>query len=136
MDLLEARRRFTEAPVARLATSRPDGRPHLVPVVFALVGDVVCTVIDHKPKSTKRLQRLENVRHDPRCTLLVDHYDDDWSGLWWTRADGEARILESPGSDHPGIRELVRRYPQYRRESPTGPLLEIRVRRWRWWAAS
>jgi PPOX class probable F420-dependent enzyme len=131
----EARRRFGEAAVARLATIRPDGSPHLVPVVFALAGDVAYLPIDHKPKATTRLQRLVNLGHEPRCTLLADHYDDDWSRLWWVRADGHATIVAEPGGDHAGIRHLAGRYPQYRDQLPTGPLIVIRITQWRWWSA-
>ena len=80
-----------------------DGRPHLVPCCFALSGDTIYSAIDHKPKSTCRLQRLENLRTNPNASLLVDHYADDWSTLWWVRADGTGRILddgvESGGGD-------------------------------------
>jgi len=75
--------------VARLATVRPDGAPHLVPVVFAVEvaadGDRVHLAVDAKPKRTRNLQRLVNLRAEPRCALLVDHYADDWSRLWWGR---------------------------------------------------
>ena len=94
------RRRFASTPVARLATVRPDGRPHVVPVVFVLVGDVVYTAIDAKPKKSSRLQRLVNLSAEPRCSLLVDHYEDDWSRLWWVRADGEAAVVEQAAATH------------------------------------
>jgi PPOX class probable F420-dependent enzyme len=97
----EARRRFAASPVARLATVRPDGTPHLVPVVFALVGDVVTTAVDHKPKRSTSLQRLANLRAEPRCSLLVDHYDDDWTRLWWARADGRAEVVDDPATTTP-----------------------------------
>ena len=99
MDDAELRRRFASSPVARLATARPDGQPHVVPVVFALVGDTIYTAVDAKPKSTLRLQRLVNLQSDPRCALLVDRYDDDWSQLWWVRADGVASVLDRDPAD-------------------------------------
>lgn len=131
----EARRRFAASPVARLATVRPDGSPHLVPVVFALVGDVVTTAVDHKPKRSTRLQRLDNLRAEPRCSLLVDHYDDDWTHLWWVRADGTAEVVEEPPDDHPGVVALARRHPAYRDRPPSGALIRIEVARWAGWAA-
>lgn len=131
----DARRRFGASRVARLATVRPGGAPHVVPVVFAVVGDVVYTPIDHKPKRSTRLQRLANLRAEPRCALLADGYDEDWSRLWWARADGRATVLDEPDRGHPGVAALVGRYEQYRTHPPTGPLVEITVARWRGWAA-
>jgi PPOX class probable F420-dependent enzyme len=134
VDDAELRRRFATGPVARLASVRPDGQPHVVPVVFALVGNIVYTAIDAKPKSTQRLQRLVNLESDPRCALLVDRYDDDWSQLWWVRADGVASIRDGDlASD--GVAALTTRYVQYRRQAPPGPVIAIRVTRWTGWAA-
>ena len=87
----EARGRFAAARVARLATADATGQPHLVPVTFAVAGDMVYTAVDAKPKRTTALRRLANVAANPRVSLLVDHYDDDWSRLWWVRADGRRR---------------------------------------------
>jgi PPOX class probable F420-dependent enzyme len=144
----EARRRFGTAAVARLATNGPAGRPHLVPVTFALDGDRIYTVVDAKPKTTTNLRRLRNIAADPRVTLLADHYEDDWARLWWARADGHAEILKPAGAgraaapDGPqaGVarpREaLAARYPQYRADPPAGPVIRIRVERWTGWAAA
>jgi PPOX class probable F420-dependent enzyme len=132
----EARRRFAASPAARLATVRPDGAPHLVPVVFALVGDVITTAVDHKPKRSSRLQRLDNLRAEPRCCLLVDHYGDDWDHLWWVRADGVAEVVDDPVDGDPGLAALVARYPAYRDRPPPGALVRIEVTRWAGWAAA
>ena len=96
MDAAEARRRFAAARVARLATADADGRPHLVPVVFAVDGDRVWSAVDDvKPKATMRLRRLRNIAANPAVALLADHYDDeDWTALWWARADGAAQLLD------------------------------------------
>lgn len=133
----EARRRFTAAPVARLATASADGRPHLVPVTFAADGDTLCFAVDRKPKSGAELRRIANIRANPRVALLVDHYDDDWTALWWARADGEARVGDGPGAGpavHPALRLLTAKYPQYARQPPTGPVVVIRVTRWSGWS--
>jgi PPOX class probable F420-dependent enzyme len=123
--------------VARLATAGPSGRPHLVPVVFAVAGDNVFSAVDAKPKRTTRLRRLANVRENPRVALLADHYDDsDWSALWWVRADGAARVLEGDDAEaRHAIALLVKRYPQYRERPPAGPVLAVRVERWSGWHA-
>lgn len=129
----EARERFRAARVARLATADATGRPHLVPIVFAVEGDRVYSVVDAKPKRTGALRRLANVRENPAVAVLVDHYDEDWSALWWARADGDARVLEL---DLPEARQavalLAQRYPQQRAE---GAVLAVDVARWSGWSA-
>ncbi len=134
MTAAEARRRLAAARVARLATVDTRGRPHLVPIVFALARETIYSVVDAKPKRTTELRRLENVRSNPWASVLVDHYDDaDWSALWWVRADGAARVLEpaEPEADH-AVRLLAERYPQQR---AAGPVLAIDVERWSGWSA-
>ena len=127
----QARARFATARVARLATTGPDGAPHLVPVTFAVHGDEIVTAVDHKPKRTRDLQRLRNIEHDPRVCLLADRYDDaDWDALWWARADGEARVLDAYPA---GVWRLAERYPQYRDRPPEGPVISIAVTRWSGW---
>jgi PPOX class probable F420-dependent enzyme len=129
----EARERFSAARVARLATADAAGRPHLVPIVFAVADDRVYSVVDAKPKRTGALRRLANVRENPAVALLVDHYDDDWSALWWVRADGHARVLQA---NHPEARQaarlLAQRYPQ---QQATGAVLAVDVTRWSGWSA-
>ena len=140
MDEVEARARFGAARVARLATVDELGRPHLVPVTFDVDGDTVSFAIDHKPKRTTDLRRLRNIAADDRVCLLVDHYDDDWSQLWWVRADGRARIVEDgddSGADEARERALTRlaeRYPQYRDRPPRGPVVLIAVESWTGWS--
>ena len=136
MDAAEARERFSTSRVARLATVRPDGAPHLVPIVFALDGDVVFTAVDHKPKQGKPLQRLDNLRSEPRCAVLVDHYTEDWSALWWVRADGIAKVVDQPPGDHPGLALLTGRYAPYRDVPLRGPLIVIEVTRWSGWSSA
>jgi PPOX class probable F420-dependent enzyme len=130
---MDARARFAAARVARLATVDAGGRPHLVPVCFAVDGDTVYSAVDEvKPKVTLRLRRLRNVAENPAVSLLVDHYDDDWSALWWVRADGRARVLETAPD---AIALLAARYPQYAQAPPAGPVLAVDVERWSGWSA-
>ena len=128
---------FGTARVARLASVDPTGRPHLEPIVFAPAGDVVYTAVDAKPKRHTALRRLANITHEPRVALLADHYDEDWTALWWVRADGTARILD-PGRDAAEIATalaaLTERYPQYRSAPPPGPVLAVDVHRWSAWS--
>jgi PPOX class probable F420-dependent enzyme len=129
----EARRLFAAARVARLATADAGGRPHLVPVVFALDGDTVYTVVDDKPKRTRSLRRLANVRENPFVALLADHYEEDWGALWWVRAEGRGRVLSSDDPEAVRAVELLRaRYPQ---QQATGEVLAVDVDRWTGWNA-
>lgn len=133
MTRQQARERFAAARVARLATVDASGRPHLVPIVFAVDGDTVYSTVDDKPKRSTELRRLGNVRANPSVTLLVDHYEEDWSKLWWVRADGAGRVLD-PGAveaEH-AITLLAERYPQQR---AVGPVLAIDVARWSGWSS-
>ena len=134
MDEAEARARFAAARVARLATVRAGGAPHLVPVVFAVQDSTVLLVVDEKPKRTKELQRLANVRSEPRVSLLTDHYEDDWGDLWWVRADGRARVVEDGPERDRAVALLQAKYPQYAASPPTGPAVVVDVESWRWWS--
>ena len=129
----EARERFGDAEVGRLATVTPDGRPHVVPVVFAVDGDAVFVAVDDKPKTTREVARLRNVEANPAVSILVDHYADDWSRLWWVRADGEATILRDEAEMERPIALLSAKYHQYRDHPPPGPVIAISVRRWVGW---
>jgi PPOX class probable F420-dependent enzyme len=133
LSVPEARARFAGARVARLATVSAAGVPHLVPVTFAVIGERIVFVIDDKPKSTKRLRRLDNIAARPAVCLLADVYDDDWSQLWWARADGTATVLDT---DADAIDALAARYPAYVERRPDGPVVSIAVSSWTGWAAA
>jgi PPOX class probable F420-dependent enzyme len=135
MAEFDAAAMFAESPVATLATAGSDAVPHLVPVVFALHEDVVYTAVDAKRKSTQRLRRLTNIEHNPRVSMLVDHYDADWSSLWWVRADGLAQIHHSGEEMATGYFLLRRKYPQYQRIALDGPVVTVSVQRWSAWQA-
>ena len=133
----EARARFAAAPVARLATADAGGRPHLVPMTFALVGEVIYSAIDDKPKRTRALRRLANIAVNPQVAVLADHYSSDWAALWWVRADGRARTVDVAGEEAVGaLAALAARYAAYRERRPPGPLVAIDVERWTGWAAA
>ncbi|MDP9865089.1 MULTISPECIES: TIGR03668 family PPOX class F420-dependent oxidoreductase [Streptosporangium] len=134
MDEAQARARFQAARVARLATADAHGTPHLVPVTFDLDGDTVAFAVDHKPKRTTDLRRLRNIAANDRVCLLVDHYDDDWSRLWWVRADGRARITGEGPSRERALARLAERYPPYRDRPPRGPVVLIEVESWTGWS--
>ncbi len=95
------------ARIGRLATVTADGRPHVVPCCFAVIGATIVSAVDGKAKSTLALRRLENVRTNPHASLLVDHYSDDWSTLWWVRVDGPARVIEGGAERDVGSRRVA-----------------------------
>jgi len=105
--------------VARLATLDPQGRPHLVPICFAYDGKLIYTAVDRKPKrvSGERLARLQNIRAVPHVALLIDHYDEDWTRLWYVLIRGNAKLLPDSARQERAraIRKLRAKYPQYAR---------------------
>ena len=135
LDPAEARALFASAPVARLATVRPDGSPHVVPVCFAFSGEAIYTAVDHKPKASAALARLRHIAAEPRVALLADRYDDDWSRLWWVRVDGDASVVESAQEREAALGALAGAYPQYAERPPEGPVIAVRPRRYRGWRA-
>ena len=131
------RRRVGEARVGRLGTVTSDGHPHLVPCCFVLDigrdGDVVYSAVDAKPKSTLALRRLANLRANGAAALLVDHYDEDWSALWWVRVDGRGRVVESGPERERALDLLSAKYDQYRRQRPAGAVVALEATAWRSW---
>lgn len=120
------------SPVAVLATSRPGGTPHVVPVTFAVVADTITIAVDDKPKTTRSLTRLDNIAANPAVALLAHHYADDWTELWWVRADGTASVVDDPPLE---LREaLAGKYPRYE-NAELGPWIVIEVETWRGWSA-
>jgi PPOX class probable F420-dependent enzyme len=127
--------RLTAARVAKLATVDPDGRPHLVPIVFAVDGDTLYSAVDAKPKRSRTLRRIENARARPDVTVLVDHYDDDWTKLWWIRLRGRARVLDGGPECERALELLREKYAQYCDEPPGPPVLAVDVTEVREWSA-
>jgi PPOX class probable F420-dependent enzyme len=132
----EAKRRFAEARVARLATIDANNTPHLVPICFAVdqATDTIYSAVDAKPKTTPDLKRLRNIQQNPQVTLLVDHYTDDWAEVWWVRVDATAAVHDT----HEHGRELLAgKYPQYRDNSGVlGRIVVIDATKWTSWAYS
>jgi len=138
MEAARARELLAGARVARLAVGGADRPPLVVPVCFALEGDVVYHAVDQKPKATRHLARIARLEADPRATLLADQYDDaDWSALWWVRAEGRARILHDVTSAEAAraLGLLAARYAQYRAQRPAGPVIALDLERVTGWAA-
>jgi PPOX class probable F420-dependent enzyme len=128
--------RLAAARVARLATIDPDGRPHLVPIVFALDGNTLYSAVDRKPKRSRRLRRIENARARPDVTVLVDSYDEDWGRLWWIRLRGRARVLDHGEERARALGLLCEKYEQYRIAPPDGSVLAVDITEVRDWSSA
>jgi len=133
-------RRFAELPSevqsivadarrATLGTLDSRGRPHLVPISFALRNGEIVSAIDHKPKSTTSLGRVANLTRDNNVTVLIDRYDEQWIRLGWVMVRGLAR-MDAPGS---ATGALSARYPQYRSFPPKGDVIAIAPVSITWW---
>ena len=126
----DLRSRVAGEPVARLATLDRDGRPHLVPIVFALLDDTLYTAVDAKPKRSGTLRRIENARERPDVTVIVDRYEDDWTALVGQAPRARAR----PGGGDEAVAALAAltaKYEQYRESPPGLPVLAVDVADWR-----
>jgi PPOX class probable F420-dependent enzyme len=130
----QARARFADSPVAVLGTVDATGAAHLVPVTYVVSGDLVFIAIDDKPKRDQDLKRLRNIAAEPRVSLLAQHYQEDWSGLWWARADGTARVIDPADMPFAVLGGLMGRYAWYRTHQPNGPVIEVTVQKWSGWA--
>ena len=100
-----------------------------------LDGETLYSAVDRKPKRSQTLRRVENARARPDVTILVDHYDDDWSQLWWIRLRGHARVLDDGDERAHALVLLQEKYPQYRSEPPDGPVLAVDISDVRSWSA-
>lgn len=142
LSAADARRLLTTAAHAVLAVNDAEGPPLVVPVTVAAldVGGTPCLAfaVDHKPKSGARLRRLRLVEADPRVAVLAEHYEADWSRLWWARADGRAEVLgaDDEGPRRAALSALAAVYPQYVATPPTGEVVLVRVERWSGWSGA
>jgi PPOX class probable F420-dependent enzyme len=128
-----------EARVGRLATADADGRPLVVPICFAVDEDALYSAVDDKPKRTRDLRRLRNVQENPRVSLVVDAWDEDWSRLCWVIVEATADVLTSGAEFRRAIDLLRDKYPQYRKMNlarDSGAVLRFRVDRILAWRAA
>lgn len=122
--------------VARLGIVADDGGPRVLPVTYAVLEEAIVTVIDHKRKSVpvEQLGRLRWLKARPQAALTIDHYEEDWSRLAWIQAVGRVSIIDA-GDARGAIAALTERYPAYRTNSPSGPVLALEPDRVLWWRA-
>jgi PPOX class probable F420-dependent enzyme len=128
--------RLGSSKVARLATADAQGRPHIVPIVFALDGNTLYFAVDAKPKKTRDLKRLKNIAANPAVSVLADHYENDWTKLWWVRADGTASVVTDRAKGERAVDLLAEKYEQHRRARPAGPVVAIHLDRVTGWSGA
>jgi len=136
MDRSEALLRLNTSDVGHLATVRPDGTAHVVPITYGVGDNHIVTMVDHKPKTTTRLQRLANVESSGTASFLVDHYSQDWDSLWWVRIDGLAEVHHSGRIWETAAGVLAEKYSQYRERPPSGPAITISIDEVSYWSST
>ena len=115
-----------------LTTLDPGGCGHSVPVVFVVIGDEIVAPIDHKPKTGRVLTRVKNIERDARVTVLVDHWDEDWTRLAWVMV--RARAVIEPDTPPEVVQALNARYPQYAPEERPDALIRMSPTKLTWWS--
>src|SRR3954463_15610314 len=119
-------------PVAHLGLLDEQGRPRVQPITFARVGEALWSAIDDKPKRAVPA-RVRRLRADPRATITVDHYEEDWTRLAWVQAVGTITVVDA---DADALAALQRRYPPYRERPPRGPFLRLQPTSVLCWSAT
>jgi PPOX class probable F420-dependent enzyme len=140
VERAEALERLRAARVGRLATVTPDGRPHVVPFVFAVVDERGTVraywAVDAKPKRSTRIQRLINLEANPVAEIVVDAYDEDWDRLWWVRARGTTRPVTDPAERRAALEALRAKYERYRDLDDDAVLVAIALTHVTGWTAT
>jgi PPOX class probable F420-dependent enzyme len=133
----EIRAKLEMARVARLATLDAQRTPHAVPICFVYDGSAFYSAIDRKPKraAPSRLARLKNIEETPQVALLVDHYDEDWTRLWYILVRGEAELVSATAEHKLAIELLRAKYPQYNLnmladDAPVLRITPVRITAW------
>ncbi len=124
------------ARIGHLATANATGQPHVIPVCFVFDGEAIYTVLDAKPKSTplRQLRRVRNILANPQVSLVVDHYEEDWSRLRYLLVLGVAVLLEEGEEWARAIVMLREKYHQYQEmdldKSPVIKITPVRFVPW------
>ena len=102
--------------VARLGTADAAGQPLVVPICYAFDGRHCYSAIDAKPKrrAPGQLQRVKNIRENPRVSVLVDHYEEEWGRLRYVIVQGRADLLMEGDEFAYAVDLLLEKYAQYR----------------------
>ena len=136
----DSRALLGSARVAHLATADQYARPHVVPIVFVLDGDVLYFPLDRKPKREDdwhMLRRVRNIETNGRVSIVVDHYDEDWTKLAWVLLEGVATILETGEERDAAAGTLAAKYGQYLGGGLDGrPVVRVVIERAVQWSGS
>jgi PPOX class probable F420-dependent enzyme len=119
-----------------LATANKTGRPHVIPICFALDGKELYSPIDEKPKKAAplRLKRIRNIQANPRVAVVIDRYDENWQRLAYVLITGRAKILMRGARHQRAVRLLRKKYPQYRKmRLEERPIIRITPTGYRCW---
>ena len=136
MDEAELRRRVGPRRASRgWRRSRTTGAPISCRSASRSRGERLFNAVDGKPKRSRDLRRLRNLRARPWATVLVYHYEEDWTRLWWARLRGLAEVLEDGDAARRALALLIAKYPQYERDPPAGPVVAMRLAEWHGWSA-
>ena len=130
-------RLLNQTPVGHLATADAEGRPHVIPFCFVYDQGHIYCVLDGKPKSAglRRLRRVRNIMDNPRVSLVIDHYEEDWSRLWYLLVHGTAELLDPCPEHASALAQLRSKYPQYRSmELDENPMIKITPERATGWS--
>jgi len=131
---------ITEGRVGRLGTADSSGQPLVLPICYAFDGESLFSAIDAKPKtqSGERLKRIRNIRDNAKVSVVIDHYDEDWTQLRYVIIEGQAQILTDGPDFSRGADLLLGKYPQYRAmglDRGTGLMIKVkpaRVTQWQY----
>ncbi|MEX0804911.1 MAG: TIGR03668 family PPOX class F420-dependent oxidoreductase [Candidatus Binatia bacterium] len=126
------------ARIAHLASADAAGQPHVIPICFVFDGKHFFSPIDEKPKRVlpQKLKRVSNVRENPRVSLIIDRYDEDWNRLAYVLVRGKATILMRGVRHKQAVQQLRKKYRQYRRMAiDNNPVIQITPDRWIQWGA-
>ncbi len=130
---------LNQTPVGHLATADANGRPHVIPFCFVCDGGIIYSVLDAKPKSAdlRSLRRVRNILANPRVSVVIDHYESDWSRLWYLLVHGSAELLEQCPEQAAAISLLRDKYQQYREmDLEYSPVIKITPERATGWSGS
>jgi PPOX class probable F420-dependent enzyme len=131
---------IAEGRVGRLGTADSSGQPLVLPICYAFDGESLFSAIDAKPKtqSGERLKRIRNIRDNAKVSVVIDHYDEDWTQLRYVIIQGQAQILTDGPDFSRGADLLLGKYPQYRAmglDRGTGLMIKVkpaRVTQWQY----
>ncbi|MBI2486016.1 MAG: TIGR03668 family PPOX class F420-dependent oxidoreductase [Deltaproteobacteria bacterium] len=101
--------------VARMATADKLGRPLVVPICYVFDGKNLYTPIDKKPKrvSVRELKRIRNILENPKISIVIDDYYEEWNKLTYVIIHGRAELMESGEEYQRSLRLLCEKYTQY-----------------------